>query len=218
MLSLFFELTQLTALYGIYPKPYHLFDVDDLMLNTLGGIIGFFIYKHFLFFLPSREKIDERKIRASEKVSYTRRIFAFGIDYSITFFIANIIMNIAKLHLSILTFNFILFGYLIVSHLLFKQTIGKMLVHIKLQPIKGYKYYSLSIIMRYMILFIIFSTVEILDFFVKHTYANGIFAIIELLFLLVIAIDTIIGLKREKTLFYEKLTKTYNVNTKKIKR
>ena len=29
LFSLFFELTQLSGLYGIYPRPYRLFDVDD---------------------------------------------------------------------------------------------------------------------------------------------------------------------------------------------
>ncbi|GAA0226871.1 hypothetical protein GCM10008921_09530 [Metaclostridioides mangenotii] len=41
LVSLFFELTQLTGLYGIYIAPYRIFDVDDLMLNKLGGYIGY---------------------------------------------------------------------------------------------------------------------------------------------------------------------------------
>lgn len=41
LVSLFLELTQLSGLYFIYPKPYRLFDVDDLMANTLGAILGF---------------------------------------------------------------------------------------------------------------------------------------------------------------------------------
>lgn len=41
LLSLFFELTQLTALYGIYPAPYRVFDINDLLLNTVGGICGY---------------------------------------------------------------------------------------------------------------------------------------------------------------------------------
>lgn len=40
-LSLFFELTQLTALYGIYPAPYRVFDINDLMFNTIGGALGY---------------------------------------------------------------------------------------------------------------------------------------------------------------------------------
>lgn len=39
-LSLFLELTQLSGLYGIYPRGYRLFDLDDLILNTTGGILG----------------------------------------------------------------------------------------------------------------------------------------------------------------------------------
>ncbi len=36
-LSLAFELTQLTALWGLYPMPYRSFDVDDLIANTAGA-------------------------------------------------------------------------------------------------------------------------------------------------------------------------------------
>lgn len=39
-LSLFFETTQLTGLYGYYSRAYRMFDVDDLMMNTLGGVVG----------------------------------------------------------------------------------------------------------------------------------------------------------------------------------
>lgn len=39
--SLFLELTQLTGFYFIFPRPYRLFEVDDLLMNTLGGLIGY---------------------------------------------------------------------------------------------------------------------------------------------------------------------------------
>jgi glycopeptide antibiotics resistance protein len=35
------ELTQLTGIWGLYPCPYRQFDVDDLILNTTGVVIGF---------------------------------------------------------------------------------------------------------------------------------------------------------------------------------
>ena len=47
-LSLFLEITQVTGLYHIYKYPYRVFDVDDLITNTLGGLIGYYIMK----FLP----------------------------------------------------------------------------------------------------------------------------------------------------------------------
>ena len=40
-LSLGVELTQLTGLWGLYPCAYRQFDVDDLILNVAGVLIGF---------------------------------------------------------------------------------------------------------------------------------------------------------------------------------
>ena len=65
-LSLFFELTQLTGLYFIYPKPYRLFDVDDLILNTLGGLLGYFLVKPLMKILPTREEIDNNALKKGE--------------------------------------------------------------------------------------------------------------------------------------------------------
>ena len=38
--SAFIEVTQLTGLYGLASCPYRVFDVDDLLVNTLGGALG----------------------------------------------------------------------------------------------------------------------------------------------------------------------------------
>ena len=39
-LSLIIELTQITGIWGIYPCAFRKFDVDDLLLNTLGVALG----------------------------------------------------------------------------------------------------------------------------------------------------------------------------------
>ena len=39
-LSGFIELTQLTGVWGLYPCAYRVFDVDDLLTNTLGAVLG----------------------------------------------------------------------------------------------------------------------------------------------------------------------------------
>nr|BFF09508.1 hypothetical protein GCM10025699_08110 [Microbacterium flavescens] len=39
-LSGFIELTQLTGAWGLYPCAYRVFDVDDLLTNSLGAVIG----------------------------------------------------------------------------------------------------------------------------------------------------------------------------------
>ena len=55
LVSLFFELTQLSGLYFIYPGSYRIFDVDDLMVNTLGGMLGYLLGYFPIRFLPTRD-------------------------------------------------------------------------------------------------------------------------------------------------------------------
>lgn len=99
MLSLFFELTQLSGLYFIYPRPYRLFDVNDLINNTSGGVIGFLITPLFSIFLPSREVIDSNDYLKGSFVSVGRMCVSVFIDY---FFIGLV---------SMILFNFIRFKY-----------------------------------------------------------------------------------------------------------
>lgn len=79
-LSLFFELTQLSGLYGLYPRPYRIFDVDDLMLNTLGGVVGYGLVGPLMKVLPTREQLDKASFRRGREVSFTRRVLAFVTD------------------------------------------------------------------------------------------------------------------------------------------
>lgn len=80
LLSLFFELTQLSGLYFIYPRNYRLFDVDDLLMNTLGSVIGFYIMGLFKRVLPSRDAIDNRTREKAKIVSGFRRFMIFDVD------------------------------------------------------------------------------------------------------------------------------------------
>lgn len=80
LLSLFFELTQLTGLYGIYPRPYRLADVCDLMSNTFGGFLGYRLCPKVTGWLPSTERMKEVAYQRSRHVSLLRRICAAFID------------------------------------------------------------------------------------------------------------------------------------------
>ena len=52
-LSLTFEVTQLTANFGIYPCTYRQFNVDDLMANTTGALLGWLLAP-LIVFIPRR--------------------------------------------------------------------------------------------------------------------------------------------------------------------
>ena len=80
LLSLFFELTQLTGLYFYYPRSYRLFDMDDLMANTFGGLLGYLTVKPFLKVFPTREQIDRTSFRRGREVSFVRRLTAGFLD------------------------------------------------------------------------------------------------------------------------------------------
>ncbi len=79
-LSLFFELTQLSGLYFLYPRGYRLFDVDDLMTNTLGGAIGYLLAGPLMKILPSRRELDRASKLRSREVSWLRRLIGVGCD------------------------------------------------------------------------------------------------------------------------------------------
>lgn len=131
-LSLFFELTQLTGLYFIYPRPYRLCDINDLINNTLGGVIGFVICPLLSFFLPSRDKLDMKDYIKGSYVSIGRRTIALVIDYSL-------IICLSAVYGFIFDFNHIKIVYIIINFIYFVFvscffdgfTFGKWLVNYK---------------------------------------------------------------------------------------
>ena len=80
LLSLFCELTQLSGLYFLYPGSYRLFDVDDLIVNTAGGMLGFALAGPFGRLLPTRQELDADSFQRGASVSFPRRLFAFAAD------------------------------------------------------------------------------------------------------------------------------------------
>lgn len=72
LFSLFIEISQRTALFGFYQVPYRLFDVDDLLINTLGAGLGYVLAPLVLFLLPSMAKIkaQDQVYLEEAKVSY----------------------------------------------------------------------------------------------------------------------------------------------------
>ncbi|WP_427179516.1 VanZ family protein [Paenibacillus sp. TC-CSREp1] len=90
-LSLFFEVTQLTGLYGFYSCPYRLFDVDDLMMNTSGAVIGFFAAPLLLALFPSRASIQAKseQIVEQDRVYPVPQLLALLIDGIVVVVITN---------------------------------------------------------------------------------------------------------------------------------
>lgn len=154
LLSLFFELTQLSALYGIYSRPYRLFDIDDLLLNTLGGGLGYLVMPLFTCFLPTRDNLDKKSYHKGLKVSILRRFITLIIDVVIYIIIASLFSIVINIKLSNLFSSAICF---IVIPLFKRQTIGQLILRVKVVNLDNCKtsWYKLLFrnFMSYILLF-----------------------------------------------------------------
>ena len=231
LLSLFFELTQLSGLYFIYSGNYRLFDVDDLITNTLGGILGFSLAAILAKYLPTRKQIDEKSLERSDKISLLRRLVAMGYDFVIGGFFSIVfgdtLLSIFHLKSDLFTVQLPLLFYLTTSTILLRgRTIGFYMTNLKVESNHkvGLMRTYLRYFLRYLFFFLQFITlplilINVLDFglinnILSHetvTYiALGLLVIFGVYYLV-----TMLLVATYKNLFYEKLSETHLVNTTK---
>lgn len=77
--SLFLETMQLTGLMGVFPCAYRLFDVDDLLWNTTGALIGFALAMLSLRLIPARVA----DTTPTTTPGFMRRLITFIIDMTL---------------------------------------------------------------------------------------------------------------------------------------
>ena len=211
LLSLYFEITQLTGLYGLYPKAYRLFDVDDLIINTLGGLIGYLITPIVTIFLPDRDKIDKLSYKRGKVVSIYRRFLAFLIDIFIFATIMFIMLALLNFNDFVLPLIIMTAIYYVILPTITSLTLGKYLVKIKLESKNKHKH--LSIFIRQVILYfgIVFGP---LIFIELNQYVNGLITLFYILFAIYAYFEIFLKFfGRKKPLIYERLTKTENIST-----
>lgn len=165
LLTLSFECLQLSALFGYYPRPYRLFDVDDLITNTLGGMLGYAITPVFAHFLVSRSRMDEKAYDRGRSVSPLRRVLAFFFDNLIVLLTTAIITAlILFLHDEFLLISpathicliylAVVFVYLFILPILMHgKTPGKAAVKIKLVTMDGHTPHWYQYLLHFMILY-----------------------------------------------------------------
>lgn len=129
-LSLFFEVTQLTGLYFIYPYPYRIFDVDDLILNTLGGFLGYQLMGRISKILPTRTELDQISRKNGQKISGLRRITIFFLDACL-YLLITLWLSI-DIHSPFLKLYTGILYYLIIPYLTNGSTIGEKFLNTKL--------------------------------------------------------------------------------------
>jgi len=229
-LSLFLECTQLSALYGIYPRPYRIFDVDDLITNTFGGVLGFVIAPLITWWLPKKQDILKQSYERGETVSLTRRVVAVLLDWFIINFlqvagtIAALILDIAlptaNLIFSTMHYILIIFLYFIVlPYMTDGRTIGKWIVQIAVFSENHGRISFKQLVIREGLLYGIF--VPAVIYLGRYDYMKILDSPSEIIKLLIpvgIALVFVaniihVTLQHKHTFLYEKAAKTIEVST-----
>lgn len=217
ILSLFFEITQLTRLYFIYPYQYRVFDIDDLMMNTFGGILGYYIMGLIRRFLPTRDEIDEQSLEAGKTVSGFRRITLFSLDFIIYSFISIFISFVIK-NSNVKYIVFIIY-YVIVPYILNGTTLGSKFLNVKLEyqnhklirsVLRIIFLYIYYLYVPYKLIFIVPFLKEFLSLEASITIWLLILCLITLF---VFYAGNIFTILKKKTIYYDNLFKVKYKNT-----
>lgn len=83
LVSLLYEVTQLTGLFFIYPRAYRIFDIDDLIINTLGAYLGYMVAPVLSKLLPGISDSKTQRLVQGSEVAFFQRAIAAAIDFLI---------------------------------------------------------------------------------------------------------------------------------------
>lgn len=230
--SLFFELSQLTGLFFIYPRPYRLFDVNDLITNTFGGMLGYWLAPLVQFLFPSRAELDQRSYEKGTRVSFFRRLLAFILDWSFIGFLSTLLQLLGQPNLIVTTSEvkdqqtLILYGcliaiYFVLIPILTKgRTLGKAIVKIKLVNREHQKCHIGNLIVRYGLLYGVVGLtttglrllLETADFSVVESWA--MFGLLGCtLILLIFVMNALFAILTKRLFLYERMSHTEHVST-----
>ena len=151
--TLLFEISQLTAVFGLFSKPYRSFDVDDLICNFAGAMLGYLLMGKLMPLAKKIETLSEQAYHKGTSLSLFRRMAALFID-------ANIILGLNRLltlfdfKLSPISFVVQMFFYTVLCSIFFKgYTPGKRLLHFSIRHISGQAASVSSLLVRYGLLY-----------------------------------------------------------------
>jgi len=218
-LSLFFEITQLTGLYFIYPGPYRLFDVDDLILNTLGGVVGYLICAPLLKILPKIDEVNEGAMEKGMKISGFRRLNSLLLDLFIFLVIEVFVIIVFGDHFY-LNLGVLFIYYFIIPLFLGTSTPAKKFLNIAVLDYNNERNIPRLFLRKFLVIFIYIIIPIIIVWFmtlVSNDYVREFGGLIILLGLFLLYFISVIKyLFTGKEMLYEKLSKTRLVSTIKL--
>ena len=153
-MSLFYEISQLTGLFGYYDYAYRLFDVDDLIVNTCGCWLGWLIMGPLTRALPDFQELSAKALtKGAWQASFFRRAAAFAVDMTLatgfTLLIVILADGMDRFGVLVLAMAFEGVFLMLVPSILDGQTIGMMLVRLRLVRRSGQDAEPWRIVVRY---------------------------------------------------------------------
>ena len=227
--SLLYEITQLTGIFFIYSRPYRVFDVDDLMINTFGAWIGYQLTPYVSRFLPAVSAKQQTAFPGSE-VAFLQRCVATAIDFSFVLCISITgIVSIPPLRAlfsqsgTIAKFPLFYLLFLMISALyamiLKGETPGTRLTHLQLKSRGGKPISRVRCAMRFTVIYtsVIAIPFWIYFFMTVNTEYNGAKSIIWVFFgtvFMVFAAAVLLemmfnAVTHGSSMFYDRLLRTY---------
>lgn len=176
--SLLCEITQITGLFFIYPAPYRVFDIDDLIINTLGAAVGYFIFPLISRILPKTEESDRHLTQGSE-ASFFQRSAATVIDIVVIFAISTLLIisippirmllstNHTLFRIPIFLVTFIIVGA-VYSFILRDRTVGYVSTGLRLFEIGGKRVSRMRASMRAVFVYLIVVGIPLGVFFLLN--------------------------------------------------
>lgn len=216
LLSLFFELTQLSGLYGIYPRPYRLFDVDDLLINTLGGLIGHIITPIFTIFLPTRDELEAKSYKKGQKVTLLRRVMSLIIDIfilSILSIVSRILFHntLFEQYYAIIT---LFIYYILIPTFTSGKTFGKKVLRLKIDAlVEKISWYHILFRNILLVFIIIYPYMWITPLNLSQDIEKRLWLVIIICQIINFLYYLITLPKEEHVFLYERISNTKNIST-----
>jgi hypothetical protein len=87
----------------IYPRPWRIFDVDDLLINTLGAVIGYVMTPAVSRMLPGYAHMKTLRLSLGSEVSFRRRFLSGTIDMAVVLGLSAVLSGAGAHLLGVLT-------------------------------------------------------------------------------------------------------------------
>lgn len=218
LLSLVFELIQLTGVFFLYPS-YRLFDVDDLLINTLGSIPGYYLGALVAHFMPSLDDVNREAINKGMRVSFLRRLVSFCLDFVLWSFFTGILHVFSKNEYN----HYIaMILYYIVIPCRSGQTLANRFLNLRIvaEDEDGLSFKALltrQLVFYFGVFYLPYAATEgmayVLSFFTSHAIFRIMAGLIVIFIFFVYYLLLMIKLVSKDVLFYDKLSGTKIIST-----